>query len=138
MLTMRRVLLADPCPDTVESTACILRLWGHDVRGTESGPEALEVARTYRPDVVLMEIGLPGMDGYEVAEQLRKQEGIPHPLLVAVTGYGNEQYRQRAREAGFDCFLVKPVDPDVLRKLLATSQVRKPRTVERCYQTQLC
>ncbi len=136
--SMRRVLVADPCADTVESTTWLLRLWGHDVRGAESGPEVLEVARSYQPDAVLMEIGLPGMDGYEVARRLRRQEELPHLLLVAITGYGNERYRRRAWDAGFDHFLVKPADPEVVRELLATSKVRELQAVKRRYQTQLC
>jgi two-component system, chemotaxis family, CheB/CheR fusion protein len=118
----RRVLIADPCADTVESTAWLLRAWGHDVRGAGSGPEALEVARAYRPDTILMELGLPGLDGCEVARLLRQQDAHPEVLLVAVTGYGDEKNRRRSLEAGFDCHLVKPVEPDVLQNLLATSR----------------
>ena len=134
----RRVLVADPCADTVESTALLLRLRGHDVRGAESGPEVLEVARSYQPDAVRREIGLPGMDGYEAARRLRREEELPHLLLVAITGYGNERYRRRAWHAGFDHFLVKPADPEVVRELLATSKVRELQAVKRRYQTQLC
>src|SRR3954467_13633163 len=84
----RRVLVADPHTDTVESTALLLRLWGHDVRCARSGPEALEVALADRPGTALMEMGLPEMDGCEVARRLRRCEGAPQALLVAVTGYG--------------------------------------------------
>jgi two-component system, chemotaxis family, CheB/CheR fusion protein len=118
----RRVLVADPCADTVDSTAWLLRAWGYDVRGAGSGPEALEVARAYRPDTILMELGLPGLDGCEVARRLRRQGAHPEVLLVAVTGYGDEKNRRRSLEAGFDCHLVKPVAPDVLQNLLATSR----------------
>src|SRR5687768_9779401 len=92
----RRVLVADPCPDTVLSTTWLLRIWGHAVQGAGSGPEALEVARAYRPDVVLMEMGLPGLDGCAVARRLRQQGGGPELLLIAVTGYGDEVNRRRA------------------------------------------
>jgi CheY-like chemotaxis protein len=119
----RRVLVADPCADTVGSTAWLLRAWGYDVREAGSGPEALEVARGYRPDVILMEIGLPGLDGCEVARRLRRQGAHSDVLLVAVTGYGDEKNRRRSLEAGFDCHLVKPVAPDVLQNLLATARV---------------
>jgi CheY-like chemotaxis protein len=78
-----------------------------------------------------MEMGLPGVDGYEVARRLRRQEGLPQLLLIAITGYGNERYRRGAWDAGFDRFLVKPVDPDVLRELLASSKVCEPRVVRR-------
>jgi two-component system OmpR family response regulator len=117
----RRVLVVDPCGDTVESTAWLLRLWGHDVRGAGTGREALEVARAYRPDAVLMEIGLPGLDGCQVARRLRQQGADREVLLVAVTGYGDEKNRRRSQEAGFDRHLVKPVEPEVLQSLLATS-----------------
>src|SRR5262245_27205253 len=104
---VRRVLVAYPHADTVESTALLLRLWGHDVRGARSGPEALQVALTYRPDAILMEMGLPEMDGCEVARRLRGREGSsPLPLLVAITGYGEERYRVLARQAGFDLHLL--------------------------------
>jgi two-component system, chemotaxis family, CheB/CheR fusion protein len=118
----KRILLADPCRDTVESTAWLLRLWGYDVQGAGTGPETLEVALAYRPEVVLMELGLPGLDGCQVARRLRQQGTHPELLLVAVTGYGDEKNRRRSREAGFDCHLVKPVDPEVLQGLLATSR----------------
>ena len=116
----KRILLADPCRDTVESTAWLLRLWGYDVQGAGTGPETLEVALAYRPEVVLMELGLPGLDGFEVARRLRQQGTDPKMLLVAVTGYGDEKNRRRSWEAGFDCHLVKPVDPEVLQGLLAS------------------
>lgn len=115
----RRVLVADPQADTVESTALLLRLWGHDVRCASSGPEALKAALAYRPDAVLMEMGLPEMDGCEVARRLRRREGAPQALLVAVTGYGGERHRRITREAGFDLHLVKPACPETLRELLA-------------------
>jgi CheY-like chemotaxis protein len=117
----KRVLLVDPCEDTVESTAWLLRLLDYDVRGARTGREALEVARAYRPDTVLMEIALPGLDGFEVARRLRQQALGPDVLLVAVTGYGDQKHRHLSREAGFDCHLVKPVEPEVLHILLATN-----------------
>jgi CheY-like chemotaxis protein len=124
----RCVLVADPHADTVESTALLLRLWGHDVRCASSGPEALEAALSCRPDAVLMEMGLPGMDGCEVARRLRRREGAPQALLVAVTGYGSERHRQLTREAGFDLHLVKPACPETVRDLLAAWN-RKARGV---------
>ncbi len=105
----------------MESTAWLLRLWGHEVRGVRTGREALEAAGAYRPDIILMEIALPGLDGCEVARRLRQQAVEPEVLLVAVTGYGDPKHRRRSREAGFDCHLVKPVEPEVLQRLLATN-----------------
>jgi two-component system CheB/CheR fusion protein len=113
--------VADPHADTVESTALLLRLWGHDVRCARSGPEALQVALAYRPDTILMEMGLPEMDGCEVARRVRRREGPAQPLLLAVTGYGGERHRRLTQEAGFDLHLVKPVCPEALRELLTTS-----------------
>ena len=116
--TTKRVLLADPCEDIVYSTAALVRLWGHDVRTAASGPETLEAAREYRPDAILMEIALPQLDGFSVARRLRSLEAESAPLLVAVTGYGDVVSRQRSLEAGFDLHLLKPVEPEVLRRLL--------------------
>jgi CheY-like chemotaxis protein len=118
---MRRVLIADPCADTVESTAWLLRAWGYDARGAASGSEALEVAEAYRPDTIIMELGLPELDGCKVARWLRQQGSDLEVFLVAVTGYGDEKNRRRCLDAGFDCHLVKPVEPYVLQNLLATS-----------------
>lgn len=115
-----RVLVADPHEDTLASTTLLLRLWGHEVRCARNGHEALATALDYRPDVVLMEMGLPGMDGCEVARRLRGHQGIPRQLLVAVTGYGGEEHQQRTREAGFDLHLVKPACPRALQELLAS------------------
>jgi CheY-like chemotaxis protein len=116
-----RVLLADPCRDTVGSLAWLLRLWGFDVLAAATGPAALDAARTGRPDVVLMELALPMIDGLQVARRLRLSNGESTPLLVAVTGYGSECDRARTREAGFDCHLVKPVCPEVVRAWLAAN-----------------
>jgi len=115
----RRVLVVDDCPDTRVSLASLLRLWGHDVRGAADGPTALETAVAYRPDVVLLDIGLPGMDGGEVARCLRRR-GEP-ALLVSVSGYGDEDHRRCALDAGCDLHWVKPIDLDELRGLLERS-----------------
>ena len=106
--------------DAVKSLALLLRLQGHEVRTAYDGPTALETAETFRPEVVLLDIGLPRMDGYEVARRLREQVGLQKTLLVAVTGYGQEEDRRRAEAAGFDAHLVKPADLAVLQRLLAS------------------
>ncbi len=108
-----RVLVADDNPDSAESLAILLQLLGHDVRAARSGPEALAVAADFRPHVALLDIGMPGMNGYEVARRL-KAPGEPRVVLVAVTGWGQEEDRRQATAAGFDHHLAKPVDPDRL------------------------
>jgi len=96
----------------------LLRLRGHEVAVAFSGPGALETADSFEPEIVLLDIGLPGLDGYQVARQLRQDHRLKEALLVALTGYGQEEDRRLAREAGFDHHLTKPVDPAVLYKLL--------------------
>jgi CheY-like chemotaxis protein len=113
-----RVLVVDDCPDTRQSLCVLLDLWGHEVRAAADGPAALAEASAFGPEVVLLDIGLPGLDGYEVARRLRRQPGTARALLVAVTGYGQEQDVARARQAGFDHHLVKPCEPGVLKGLL--------------------
>ena len=97
----------------------LLGLWGHDVRLAADGPSAVESAAAHRPDVVLLDISLPGMSGYEVAERLRANPELRETVLVAMTGYGQAEDKKETREAGFTLHLVKPVEPDVLQKLLA-------------------
>ncbi|MCI0642165.1 MAG: PAS domain S-box protein [Gemmataceae bacterium] len=113
------VLVVDDNVDQADSAALLLRMSGHEVRVAYSGPAALEAAIEYRPDIVLMDIGLPGMDGYEVARHLRQQPALKDTMLVAVTGYGQESDRRRSQEARFDHHLVKPVNPQELEGILA-------------------
>src|SRR5262249_60092589 len=103
-----------------KSLTMVLRLWGHEVRLARDGPTALQIAREERPDVVLLDIGMPGMDGYEVARRLREQPALKKPFLIAVTGYGRQEDQRRSRKAGVNLHLVKPVDTEGLRRLLAT------------------
>ncbi len=117
----RHVLVVDDNRDAAEMLTLMLRLDGHEVRVAHDGPAALREAREWRPEVVLLDIGLPGMSGYDVARQLRGDNGAGHPLLVAMTGYGQDEDRRRSHEAGFAHHLVKPVDPQELRLLLARS-----------------
>jgi PAS domain S-box-containing protein len=114
----RRILVVDDNEDVADSLALVLRLGGHDVRVAHDGPAALEAAHAYRPEVVLLDIGLPGMTGYEVARRLRQQPPAGLALLIALTGYGQEEDRRRSCEAGFDVHLTKPVDPADLKELL--------------------
>jgi PAS domain S-box-containing protein len=114
----RRVLVVDDNWDSAETIALVVQLWGHETRITHDGPAALEAALSWRPEVVLLDIGLPRMDGYEVARRLRALDALGGVKLVAMTGYGGEEDRRRSREAGFDHHLVKPVDPGELQALL--------------------
>lgn len=118
------ILVVEDSVDTAETLAMLLRLEGHQVFLAHDGRRGLEAARTHRPDVALMDIGLPGLDGLEVARRLREQSGLAQTVLVAMTGYGQERDRDRARAAGFDHHLVKPVDWTALQEVLSTVAAR--------------
>jgi signal transduction histidine kinase/DNA-binding response OmpR family regulator len=115
----RRILVVDDNVDVVETTTMLLSLSGHQVRSAKDGLQALHLASEFRPDVVLLDIGLPLMDGYEVARRLRQTPQTAGALLIALTGYGQQGDRQRGRDAGFDGHMLKPVDPHALAKLIA-------------------
>jgi signal transduction histidine kinase len=114
------VLVVEDNLDAAETLANLLRFWGHQVSTVQDGQGAVELARAERPQVVLLDIGLPGLDGYQVARRLRAELGLHETLVVAMTGYGQPEDRRRSREAGIDYHFVKPVEPDVLRSLLAS------------------
>ncbi|HET6899685.1 MAG TPA: PAS domain S-box protein [Vicinamibacteria bacterium] len=114
-----RVLVVDDNKDAVESMALLLGIWGHEVTTASEGAEALDLAKRLRPDVVLLDIGLPGLNGYEVARRIRAQPGGVKTVLIAMTGYGQAEDRLRAQEAGFALHLVKPVEPEALQRALA-------------------
>jgi len=111
------VLVVDDNVDAADSLAVLLRMRGHEVRVAHDGPAALLLAEEVRPAIVLMDVGLPGMDGYEVCRRMRAATGAD-ARIIAMTGYGQERDRQRAREAGFDAHAVKPVEFAELAKLL--------------------
>ncbi len=115
----RRILAVDDNTDAAESLALLLRLQGHEVRIAHDGLTALQEAEAFRPEVVLMDLDLPQMDGYEVARRLRSQEGLKHTFLVALTGFGRSTDRQRVQEAGFDAHLINPADPATLAQVVA-------------------
>jgi PAS domain S-box-containing protein len=125
-----RILVVDDNVDTARGMSRLLKLLGHDIATAYSGLEALEVARKHRPEFVLLDIGLPGMDGYEVASRLRREQCCEGAMIVAVSGYGQEEDRRRSRDAGFDFHLIKPVDPDVLVALLFDGQTDRSRGCE--------
>ena len=113
-----RVLVVDDNTDGAESLAMLLRLSGHQTRTAHTGPDGLAAARAFRPDIVFLDIGLPGMSGYEVAEQLRTEYGTKGPVLIALTGWGSEGDRRRSREVGIDHHLTKPVDAQRIQGLI--------------------
>jgi CheY-like chemotaxis protein len=104
--------------DQLDSLSMLLKVMGHDVREAENGTEALKVAEEFRPQVLLVDIGLPEMNGYDVARRVRERPWGRDVLLVAQTGWGQDEDRRRSREAGFDHHLVKPVAPAALEELL--------------------
>jgi len=112
------VLVVEDDPDTAQSLARLLTLYGHEVRVALDGPTALQAAEDSPPDVALLDISLPGIDGYRVARELRDQDRPKRPLIVAVSGHGSEEDRRLSREAGIDLHLVKPVEPGPLQSLL--------------------
>src|SRR5205823_4744978 len=115
-----RILIADDCHDTTSTLALLVSHWGHDVRTVDNGLAALEMAADYRPDVVLLDIGMPGLDGLELARRLRQELHMEQVLLVCVSGFGQEIDRRHALEAGCDFHLVKPVDLEELHALLSS------------------
>jgi len=119
----RRILVVDDNEDSVESLTILLGLVGHKTHTAHDGLEALEAAKTFRPEIILLDIGLPKLNGFEVARKIREQPWGQAMVLVALTGWGQEEDRRLSREAGFDHHLTKPVDPKALQKLL----VEEPR-----------
>jgi CheY-like chemotaxis protein len=115
---LRRVLVVDDNVDAADSLALLLSLRGHEVAVAYDGPAALKTAGTFHPEAVLLDIGLPGLDGYQVASRLRRRRRTSKALLLALTGYGQEEDQLRSRRAGFDHHLTKPVDPQAIYDLL--------------------
>jgi CheY-like chemotaxis protein len=115
----RRILIVDDNVDSGEAMSIIFELWGHEVRTSESGAGALALLEHFTPDVAFVDIGLPDIDGYELASRLREKNELRSLRLIALTGYGTAADRQRARAAGFDHHVVKPAEPHRLAELLA-------------------
>jgi signal transduction histidine kinase/ActR/RegA family two-component response regulator len=123
-----RVLIVEDNLDAADSLAMLLEVCGHQVRVVHDGGSALDVAQATMPDVMLIDIGLPGIDGYDVARRIRQHRDLKSVILVALTGYGRDEDRQRALAAGFDYHLVKPVNPEALHGLVARLGNAKPDT----------
>lgn len=122
-----RVLVVDDNRDAAESLAKLLKALGNEVRITYDGPSALEEAATFRPNVVLLDIGLPGMSGYDVARRMRQMPEVKNAVLIAQTGWGQDEDKRLSEEAGFNAHLVKPLDATELRRLLAELPKDKPQ-----------
>jgi two-component system CheB/CheR fusion protein len=125
-----RVLVVDDNVDAANMIAMVLQHFGHQTETVYSAQSALEMAVEYRPDFVVLDIGLPGMDGYEVARRLRQIPELKDTRLIAATGYGQDADRRRSEEAGFDHHMVKPIDPEKLQKVLELLG-RQPRSAKR-------
>jgi CheY-like chemotaxis protein len=112
------VVIIEDNRDLANSLAMLLRLAGHEVVVAYSGTEGVELARRLRADVVISDIGLPGLDGLEVARALRREPATRHALLIAITAYAGDEFCRRVRDAGYDHILTKPADPNAVLKLL--------------------
>ncbi len=119
-----RVLVVDDNVDAASTLAMLLKASGHEVRKAHDGPPALEIALDYRPQVVLLDIGLPSMNGFEVAKRLREQPELSSVVLIAMTGYGQDSDREQSRDAGFDHHLVKPADFSQVREILSAIKAK--------------
>jgi CheY-like chemotaxis protein len=117
-----RVLVVDDNVDSAEAIGRLLQLKGHDVRCAFNGASAITIARQFGPHLILLDISLPDIDGYEVLRRLREEPGASQPTVVAVTGFGQAEDRRRTQEAGFDHHLVKPFGPDALMALIESLQ----------------
>jgi PAS domain S-box-containing protein len=120
----RRILVVDDNVDAALTISALLKAWGHQVQSIYSGPAALDAVRNFRPEIILLDIGLPGMSGYEVAKSLRAEPGAQGIIIAALTGYGQESDLQRSWDSGFDYHLTKPPDPEILESLLASPRPR--------------
>ena len=115
----RTILIVDDNVSSAQTLAMLLELAGHVAHVAHAGDAGIETFERHRPEVVLLDIGLPGLDGYEVARRIRRSEGGREAVLIAATGYGRDEDRRKAVEAGFDHHLVKPIDLEALQRLLA-------------------
>jgi CheY-like chemotaxis protein len=121
----RRILVVDDLAPSAETLMTLLEMEGFEVRVAHEGLTALQIAQEFRPDVVLLDIGLPGMNGFEVASRLRSQPESAHALLIALTGYGEAESRLRSAQAGFDFHMVKPADVNLLLSMIADPEATR-------------
>jgi signal transduction histidine kinase len=121
---VRRLLIVEDNPDAADVLAALLRSWGNEVAVASDGVSALAEARAHPPEIVLMDLGLPGLDGFEVARRLREMSETRSAYIAAVSGFGGADDRRHAKAAGFDAYLIKPVDPQALQRLLSQPSIR--------------
>jgi two-component system CheB/CheR fusion protein len=115
----RRILVVDDSADNADAIGMLLQSYGYEVRVANGGTAAIELAKAFVPDVAIVDLGMPDVDGYTVARTLRRDTGLASLRLIALSGWGQESDKRRSRDAGFDRHLIKPVDPEELRALLA-------------------
>jgi CheY-like chemotaxis protein len=125
-LTGPHALVVDDCPNTADSLALVLRWWGYRAAVAYDGPAALAVASADPPAAALLDLAMPGMDGCKLARRLRRLPGMGRALLIAITGYGEEGVVRRCHEAGIDLHLLKPCDPEGLRRVLDERLAAQP------------
>ena len=118
----RRILVVDDLKDSADSLSLMLEADGHEVRTAYDGAEAVKAALEFQAEVILLDIGMPNLNGYDAARMIRQQQGDRDVTLIAITGWGHEENRRRTKEAGVDLHLVKPVEPAVLRQALAAGR----------------
>src|SRR5262245_62870443 len=123
-IVARRVLVVDDCRDGANSLATLVRIWGHEARVAYDGPDALRQAVAFRPDVFLLDIGMPELDGYHLARDFRQSDEFRDALVVAVSGFGDPVHLTLGEQAGFDCYMIKPVDAIALLALLRCLKAR--------------
>jgi CheY-like chemotaxis protein len=121
-----RILIVDDNKDAADSMALAVQLAGYTVRAAYDGPEGLELAFVFAPDLVLLDLGMPGLNGFEIAQRIRRETWGQSLTLIALTGWGQEQDRRRTKDAGFDAHLTKPVSPSELLRVLATAMQTMP------------
>jgi CheY-like chemotaxis protein len=126
----KRVLIVDDNIDAAETLAMMLELLGQQTRQAHEGDGALKAAVEYKPELIFMDIGLPGLSGHEIASRMRGELGMTDTYIVALSGYGTEEDRRKSLYAGFDSHLVKPLDPSTLPSILAAAERRKGTPVD--------
>lgn len=128
-LCQQRILVVDDNRDAADTLGMLLKYLGADTHVVYDGPSGLDALRIYRPAVVFLDIGMPSMDGHEVARRIRQEPEFRHVMLIAMTGWGQEEDRRRSTEAGFDHHLVKPAKLEVLQTLLASPAVKQGEAI---------